>query len=264
MKLEKHSDLLHHSDWGTLVILDACRFDFFAKTVGDYFAGDLRPVDSQAKMTRLWYERHWMGNYPETSLISEHPVPFRTQHPFWKNFGQAILSGKVSDECYLQKFDDGIAPKWLDPTLAINDLSKAKEENRILLHLDQPHGPFRGEQGREFVKKLFGEDKSWSYKKVEEWGGRNGFEKIERYYEENLRYILDKIQEDFSSLRGKVILTSDHAEMIGERGLYRHPGNLNHPSQTIVPWFEVEKVRNKKENSNVQEPHPPRPFFGGD
>lgn len=47
-------------------------------------------------------------------------------------------------------------------------------------------------------------------------------------------------------LDGKVIISADHGELLGERVddvVYRgkHPPNVDHPALFEVPWFEVEK-----------------------
>lgn len=232
MYLEKHSDILHHSDWRTLIILDACRFDFFAREIDSYLEGDLRAVDSEAKATRPWYREHWKGEFPGISLLSQTPVPFRKISPIYKNFDQAILLGKEAKE---EKGHHG----WMDPIQGLKSVQKRKQGNRVLLHLIPPHGPFIGEEGKDFVDRIYGEENIWDYTPAEKWAKENSWEKIEEYYTENLRSVLSAISQERENLGDELVLSSDHSELIGERGIYMHPANQDHPSQTIVPWFEV-------------------------
>jgi len=62
-------------------------------------------------------------------------------------------------------------------------------------------------------------------------------EYLEKAYEDNLRLVLKVVKKMVNEMKliGKVVLTSDHGELLGENGFYMHPSYLNLPEQRIVP-----------------------------
>jgi len=58
-------------------------------------------------------------------------------------------------------------------------------------------------------------------------------------YRKNIVIVLKKIQELLPYLNGKIVITSDHANLFGEYCLYAHPSGLRVRKLVEVPWFEV-------------------------
>lgn len=55
-------------------------------------------------------------------------------------------------------------------------------------------------------------------------------------YEKNLEQVLEHVEELSNILEGKTVVTADHGDLLGENGLYGHPGNSNLKVLRKVPW----------------------------
>ena len=72
---------------------------------------------------------------------------------------------------------------------------------------------------------------------------------LKEAYRDNLRLVLKHAADLVPMLEGKVVITSDHGEALGEHGLFLHPlfrpyfphrsWGLAVAELRIVPWFEV-------------------------
>jgi hypothetical protein len=69
---------------------------------------------------------------------------------------------------------------------------------------------------------------------------------LERGYEKNLRIVLECVQELLDYLQGKIVVTADHGELLGENGQFFHPGFENrqfvesrHKKLIEIPWLEI-------------------------
>jgi len=70
-----------------------------------------------------------------------------------------------------------------------------------------------------------------------------GWEGLKKAYEENYELALKYISRILPFLKGKILITADHGEYLGEYGLYGH-GNLpRHKPIIEVPWLEIVKQR---------------------
>jgi hypothetical protein len=245
MSVESHSELLQSVDWRYLVILDACRFDVFKdiyKSVG--LRGILREANSEALDTPLWYKKHWSGEHLDVSLIGAHPYPWRPEVDVAKNFGAAFAV-----------FSDVSNLGWggvVHPQRMCNFASRILAQRlsaQWVIHFEQPHLPYIDTMGRAFLQGeigvgLSGED--WIkynpklYEAVQAWGRQYGWEVLEACYESSLRETLSVVGLWCTRLRGgKVVITSDHGEHLGEGGTYGHPRGAGPAILTRVPWLEV-------------------------
>jgi len=69
--------------------------------------------------------------------------------------------------------------------------------------------------------------------------GKKGLKKA---YLDNLHIVLKNAQALCEKLDGKTIITSDHGELLGEKGLYGHgPPLPRHEKLLTVPWFILNK-----------------------
>lgn len=237
MYLEKHSDLLHSPEWSTLIVLDSCRFDFFGRALEDTdLKGELRAVDSEARETRVWYKRHWSDYYPSITLISSQPVPWATdlKKKPKRNFFKAYNVDKNLVEMESKK------DLWQEPQALFEAFDNIEiETQKVMLHAVPPHQPFKTKAGRRFLRKLSVPKNEAPEPNISKWARKNSWRKIETLYLEEIKYVLKPIESNISELNSPIVITSDHGELIGERGRYGHPRDENHPLQTIVPWFEV-------------------------
>lgn len=239
MMLEKHSDLLYNTDWKTLIILDACRFDFFARALEDVdLEGDLFAVSSEVTNTVEWYEKFWNGENEDIILVSANPLPWAGDVDVAENFYKSVW---ISDES-----DKKNQNYWQFPDATIRAYEKTdKEAKKCLIHFISPHLPFLGEEGKEFLRSLdtTDENKRGIYQEVIEWKRRekeHSWREIEEYYKENLDLVLGKIEQCLCKFQDPIVISSDHGELVGERDVFGHaPSVSSHPLLKIVPWFEV-------------------------
>lgn len=66
-------------------------------------------------------------------------------------------------------------------------------------------------------------------------------EDIHELYEENLRIALESIASFVDRLEGKVVISADHGEALGEEGCWGHENGSDLDVLVDVPWLEVEK-----------------------
>jgi hypothetical protein len=58
-------------------------------------------------------------------------------------------------------------------------------------------------------------------------------------YIDNLKLVLGDVARLISYLSGRIIITADHGEFLGENKNFSHPANSDHPILLNVPWFEI-------------------------
>ena len=72
-------------------------------------------------------------------------------------------------------------------------------------------------------------------------------------YLENLRYVLDSVEVLLNNVNAsKVVITADHAEAIGEWGVYNHPIGVPLKSVRTVPWYQTTATDNGSVNPDVE------------
>lgn len=228
--IEKQKTLIKSVNWSTLIVLDACRFDVFQKEVRKTgLKKILKKVDSENKHTGDFFKHNWSENYPDIILVGSHPRAWEEEtQKYSDNFFKAIPVFKKDD--------------WLNPNLALMKSVQVQlihPGKKVLIHLVPPHLPYIGKKGKEFLEEL-GVPQQGSvrvYKKVQEYGRKHGWEKPRECYRESVRVVLDSIENHVSELKDKVVITSDHGELLGEDGIYNH--NMDREEIRMVPWCEV-------------------------
>lgn len=244
-------DYMGH-EWDYLIVLDACRFDYFVDVIDEFYIdGNFSVVNSGAWFTPMWYEIHW--NKPvDVHLVSANAKPFYRigwdhegnkkrdlDMPYHKNFKTSVMA-----------WDEG----RVDPQTTIDYfLDHKKPGERHLIHFVPPHLPFIGPEGRYFIENLGGgithrdlaAQKGNLYEKVQRYGDENGWDDLRHYYRENLLTVLDVISSNRDVfLDGRTVITADHGELLGEFGVYNHPFRATitdemRPFLQYVPWYEV-------------------------
>lgn len=70
----KQADLINSSDWNCLIILDACRYDYFERVYEKYIDGQLKKVYSEGICTRDWLQKTFENKYfVDTVYVSANP-----------------------------------------------------------------------------------------------------------------------------------------------------------------------------------------------
>lgn len=235
-----HAENIYESDWEVLIILDACRPDLFEEvcTNYDFFnASEFETRHSVASMTREWMNKTFTDEYADDIL----ETAYICGNPFSDN----LSSDQFGDleEVWKYGWDDklGTVPPDVVTNRSIH-YARSNEWNRLLIHYLQPHVPFRNDSSREHTKdpKIFGE----SNKDRDIWDRiRAGDEDPKRaweWYQDNLIWVLDEVSELLENIDAEnVVLTSDHANAVGEWRLWGHPAQIPFSAVREVPWLET-------------------------
>lgn len=277
--MKSQQKLIFESNWSNLIILDACRYDFFKSVYKGYLGGKLEKCYSKGSNTPEWITKTFKRSY-SGKLV------YISANPFINSFGIEVEKNLDATD-YFYKIFDVWDDYWNDQSKTVLPKSVSKvtrkirmryPDKKIISHYMQPHYPFLSvgpiNQG---VKKIFrrakGEkQKNSLFEKIRSKVGRFfnrflGFENsfrirgslrmrklnpIELFekkygrkallkaYQSNLRIVLEKVSVLVKKIPGKCIVTSDHGELLGEYGLYEHPKEINKPTLRTVPWLEVE------------------------
>jgi len=204
------------SDFDTLIILDACRYDFYTK---------LRDADkaiSPDSATPSSIPQMFPGDYPNTIYISGNPAVnsngcepldedissrFRRIVDTWDHGWTKI---EVEENRFLE---------CLPPSEVVKDVEKHRNGNKIVSHFMQPHQPYIGE-----TKLNFGISTD------------DSVEKVKKAYMDNLKLVL---KHALDCVKGKTIITSDHGELLRREG-GSHPPNKENPELREVPYEVIE------------------------
>jgi len=238
--LKDQYDLIHNTNWNTLILLDATRFDYFKKL--NKIPGKLQEVQSRAFHTWDWLQSNFPDKYDWT-YFSAHPYVnlgegqkwnavnhFETIIPIWK-FGWDNKLGTVH------------------PSM-VNNVVKNIPYEKAVIHYIQPHGPWIGKHQwlnpwtlADYSRRnIMGDCIAITVKPDPKF--------FRLCYKDNLRLVLDYVEQLLPSLKPPVIITADHGEMLGEKGLYLHgaveksKAHLGYPEWALdflkrVPWLNV-------------------------
>ena len=239
-------------DWDNLVILDACRYDYFAEQ--STLPGHLEYRRSMGGNTREFVGANFRDRrLHDTVYVTANSWYLRLREDIGAELHKVIdlHMGDEDGEYHDDQFN--IVP----PEVLTSHAIRAAQEypkKRLLVHYIQPHHPFLGPTGREYFNYP-----SSSLTEVIEKATDATVEDVRRAYRENLDIVLESVGELVAELPGKTVVSADHGEMLGDRHAYlpfrdfgHHRGVYN-DVLTKVPWQVVETGSRKR-----IVPEPPR------
>ncbi|KXB06244.1 hypothetical protein AKJ53_00910 [candidate division MSBL1 archaeon SCGC-AAA382F02] len=281
MSLKSQKRLIHERDWHVLIVLDACRYDYFEEIYQEYLSGKLRKVRSQCFDDSFLYSegrtKTWLRNTFDKKMggvvyVSGTPhvnsVEVNTEN---EDF---VATDVFSD--IIDVWDWGWAEELgtTPPEKIVEGVNIAKEkysEKDLIIHFVQPHGPYLALGGKEIEVsgmvsssselgildrgrkmagrilqsflpgEIFKELRNFFSsidKPAEKIAKEYGKGELRNFYTKNLRSALVEVEKIVRLFPDKsIVITSDHGEFLGEKGLYGH--NWNEEFLTEVPWFEV-------------------------
>lgn len=170
------------SDWDHLIILDACRYDFFEQVYGDYLEGNLEKRKSIASSTPEWASK---------TFTDQHDITYFSSNPFINGAGLPLNEIEWGSSCgyewnaenhitdiidvWHEAWDDDlgtVTPEGMNEVV-LDNLDRTEDTERTIIHYMQPHAPYitRG-RGRkvEKIRKSFKEAKEDGEKNDEEDG----------------------------------------------------------------------------------------------
>jgi hypothetical protein len=222
-------------DWDTLVLLDACRYDMSSDAVE--FDGTLGSRISLGSTSEEFLNRNFSnGAFHDTVYVNANVYLPRL--------------GLDQDGTFHAVID--LLDEW-DPDLEIAhpetvtraalDAHNQFPNKRVIVHYMQPHIPFIGEYGQELQERI---DHRSVWVELRNGDKPVSIDEIWNAYRENLDLVLEYVEKLLSTISGKVVISSDHGNMVGERHspiptrkLYGHPWGVYAPQLVKVPWFEI-------------------------
>ncbi|HEY49738.1 MAG TPA: hypothetical protein G4O13_06810 [Dehalococcoidia bacterium] len=300
-------------DWDYLIVLDACRYDYFERVVDEFFVGQLEKRVSQGASTPDWLRSNFPDYYHDVVYVSANT--FVNSKVEAGEFDAKRHFPKIVDVC-LFGWDDvlGTVPPRRVVDAALDAMAQFPR-HRLIIHFVQPHEPYLAEgyfvkgypppstdcNGKMRTKiQTYGMDYvietllnlmhrlllkikiarfAWT---VRERSGlpptdwllrqvlglrpilpmdavrrRYGKRGLREAYAANIRLVLRYVAvlshqlmaQGHRTERPRIVITSDHGEMLGEDGRYGHCGGRHgflsrYKDYPLihVPWFTVEAV----------------------
>ncbi|MGM0718393.1 MAG: hypothetical protein ACQET5_14755 [Halobacteriota archaeon] len=206
-------------DWDTMIVLDACRADYFERTVDLDRFDQYQARISLGSHSSEWTRRNFQGqSFGDTVYVSANP---HTSLEAGDAFHRVVeLWETDTDE------EAGVVL----PDAVVNATVEAHEKypnKRLIAHFMQPHGPFIGSE--------IGDDHA---NESEYW----------RAYSENLVHVMQYVDELLEAIPGKTVVTADHGQayasgLTEKLGIGGHKPRLRFPSLVEIPWAVREGER---------------------
>ena len=223
-------------NWDILIVLDACRYDYFEKV--NWIPGRLQALEVESSCTIAWLKMNFPGKY-DIVYISANPF-CNSKRPVHGFLGRDHFK-KVVD---VWDFGWSNMLKTVPPDIVTATFVGEFEANpheRYIVHYMQPHGPYIGkvrlniETWDKYGKTIRG---MWEHP-------RPDLKLLREAYRSNLELVLKEVERLIKyvksrGFRKKIVITADHGELLGEDGMFAHPCHIKHSCLNIVPWLEVQ------------------------
>jgi hypothetical protein len=232
-------------DWDTLLLLDACRYDLFEEALRDHpLPGDLSMRRSMESGTPGYLASNFLGH-------SFHDVVYVTANPYVKTELPAGTFHEVVP-VWRDGWDEELATVLPETVAAAAREAYAEHpDKRLVVHFNQPHTPFVGEErieGRGMANlraRAVGEGRATDARTPFErlGAGELDRETVWRAYRSNLDRVLPTVESLMDEFEGLTAVTSDHGNALGERAwpfpvrVYGHPLGVLMPALLEVPWL---------------------------
>lgn len=204
-------------DWDNLIVLDACRADYFEQVANFNRYDNYGSRISLGSHSSEWTRRNFQGKkFGDTVYVSANP---HTSLEASDSFHHIY-------ELWETDFDDEVGVVRPD---TVRDMAVEAHERfpnkRLIIHFMQPHGPFLGSD-----IEVTDESSYW-------WA-----------YTENLEYTLPFVHDIINAVTGKTVVTADHGQAYtggikDVLGIGGHKPRLRFPSLVEVPWAVVDDER---------------------
>jgi len=233
---------IFEEDWDTLVVLDACRYDMFAKQ--NTIQGRLEQRISRASHTSEFLR----GNFRGRTLLD---TVYTTASPQFEQRRDELdaefhATNNVWNTDRWDTEEGTVRPKAM--TDAGIEAHETFPKKRHIVHYMQPHYPFI-DSDIDSSTRTFRKDISEG---LDIWGElfRGNLdvntEDVWESYRENLDFALNQVERLLEEVNGRMVVTSDHGNMIGEKAApipireWGHPPRLYTETLITVPWLVVD------------------------
>jgi hypothetical protein len=235
-------------EWDNLIILDGCRYDVFSEESG--LPGTLRRRVSGGSESWEFLSRNFGG-------AKCHDTIYITANPHWYKLEDNTFYDVVDlldEEWDAEK--GTVLPE--DVTKRSKKVSNEFPNKKLIIHFMQPHFPFLGPTAKDLNHKgltihLETESEAtlpnvWAAAQR----GEVAAEAVQEAYRENLQIVLNQVEALIDHLEGKIVVTADHGNLIGETlkpvpiSGFGHPKNFYAPGVVNVPWHDIDTGSSKK------------------
>jgi len=249
-------------DWDNLIILDACRYDVFSEV--NTPDGDLQRIVSKGSHSRDFIDTTFKSQTLNDTVYVSGNVKAA-------DLGEDVFHRMVltySDEYSTGKYTSFKERYQRYYPEVVHDLTvenyEQYDQKRFIVHFMQPHAPYLGpeaERLREQFTDQYGlRFKAWERR--EEYdedatytesllsaveAGYGEPEDVWKVYVENLRVVLEYVEDLLERMDGKTVITADHGELFGDPTdhLYfgrefAHTKEVYVPELRLVPWLEID------------------------
>lgn len=231
-------------EWDNLVILDACRYDFYKEQVEEEEIKSRYTLGSNSGD----FVKKNFRNTPPYDIIAITANPHYS-NPIFKN-----LAGRNVDDVFYTVFNT-YETDW-DEKLGVVPPSSVKEraltaeklfsDKKKIIHFMQPHAPYLTSNMEQAPNKLdvegISHEANSDAEECEIWRAEKGKvsrEVLIKHYKENLDLVMSAVRELAKELDGKTVVTADHGELLGENGTYGHPAGRKEKFLRKVPWHRL-------------------------
>lgn len=236
---EADVERISDKEWDNLIILDAARYDTYKETINP--EADHR-ITAESHSRGFIRENFSEGDWSDTVVITANP--FYNEEEFEKLTGEKP-SEKFETIFQVWETDWNEEHGTVMPEKIVEKAKTAQKlfpNKRKILHFMQPHYPFIDS---EINQEGFGDavtDESYEniWKRTEK--GKIDHNTSKDSYLRNHHSALDSLKLLKNPLDGKTIITADHGNLMGEQGLYGHPGKSKLEPLRKVPWDKLEDI----------------------
>ncbi len=227
-------------EWDCLIILDACRYDYFEKNYQKYFKGTLKKETSETNDTMKWANLNFPEHYPSVIYIST--IPYINSAVETKDKNGLTFDGRKHFfeviDCDWDEKMGTILPENVN--LKVLQALTRYPDKKLIIHYLQPHDPYISENYKKYFNLKQAEENKNHLRQPDYIKMEEGIEGIRKAYEENLNVVMNAITEILPSLKGRILIIGDHGEYLGEHGLFGHLVNDRHKEIWEIPYLEVE------------------------
>ncbi len=227
-------------DWDNLIILDACRYDYFQRL--NSIDGTLYKAVSKGKKSWEFLRKNFAtGEFHDTVYVTANPFSTDLDEDTFYHI----------KHLHVDRWDDDIGT--VQPAEVVSAAREAHEQypdKRLIVHFMQPHRPYLGETADELRRRLdlrgYGEHDEG----IQIWGAVKQrdvtFREIRDAYTESLEIALEHTEALLDDVPGKSVITADHGEMLGERvfpfttRVWGHMEGFSTPTLREVPWLVID------------------------
>jgi len=240
-RLPQQKDLLLEHKWNVLVILDACRSDILAEQLPGAYT-----VRSMGRNTKDWI--HSFAQLWRTGCFGGDLLWFTANPVVDRELASHSLCGVRSVKVWRSGWAThgrasipSVHPDEVNSSVR-QYVRRHGQPERMIIHYLQPHSPFIG--SRQLALSVW----SWNPDELSQAAcrldspakavaeGRLTWADVRAAYADNLALVLRSALDLIGQLRGSIILTSDHGEMLGEAGRFGHEPTWFDQELSCVPW----------------------------